>query len=460
MNTALGQEQYYIYIQSEEHRSFYVRIGDEIYNSSGTGYLVIPNLEKNTYQLLIGYMDDPRTEWRFNCSLNASDLGFVLQKNKNSAIQLLNLKRQNGLSGTLVQLQPEKKIEKHDLVSGSVSNDPFSSLLSEVVNDPSIRNPIVVQHLAAIPVKPINEDSTKSLLAAAPSVEHKDNLKPASGSISSEKSPLSNEKIGTNTAKTTSEPEIKKPDVKEEEPVKIEEKEEKKEPKEEKKEADHPGKKSQFEPFVVRETPMEKKEEVTTVPVESKKEADGIVKAKDASTVKSAGKEKAEESIQPVNKPKEQKDEEEELKYLPFVIAPAAEADGGNNEGIKSKETDKKTSSKKNTKPLPEERKESKEETEEVKYLPFAISPQPTQDHVIPATSENKSVSAPAGDRKENTKIPSKNSKPEITENKSSLSSVRKTLERKSREGVDLIFIDESPGGARDTIRIFIPNNK
>ena len=47
--------------------------------------------------------------------------------------------------------------------------------------------------------------------------------------------------------------------------------------------------------------------------------------------------------------------------------------------------------------------------------------------------------------------------KQSAVEKKALLSSVRKTLERKSREGTDLIYVDEGAGGAKDTIRIFIP---
>ncbi len=453
MNTTLGQEQYYIYIQSDEHRSFYVQIGEEIYNSSGTGYLVIPNLEKNTYQLLIGYTDDTLTEWRFNCSIHTSDLGFVLKKNKNSGMQLLNLKRQEGISGILVQRQSEKKIEKHNNVSGPVSNDPFSSLLSEVVNDPSIRNPIVVQHLAATPVKEINDDSTKSLLAAASPKNETDNLNLTTGSVPSEKPSSSNEKSSTNAVKAMAGSELKKENIKNEEPKKTDKTEYKEEP--------IPNNQAHFEPYVVKETPMVKKENNAEVSIDTMKEADKAAKGKETSAAKNKQAGRAEEKPQPVDKPKEQEKENKDLKYLPFEIAPFSEEEGQNNEVAQSTTSEQKTSlTTKNKKPLSEERKENKEVVEEVKYLPFAISPESTQDPVIAVTPENKSSSAATVEKKENAKTPSRTSKPAITENKSPISSVRKTLERKSREGVDLIFIDESPGGSRDTIRIFIPNNK
>ena len=139
-----SQQQYYIYIQSEDQQQFYVRTGSRIFNSSGNGYLVIPGLEKNTHEIIIGFPGKKDPEWRFNCTISEADLGFVLKAKGKDGVQLLNLKQKEGVTGTVVEHHPEIKENNVVPPPGMISNDPFSSMLADVVNDPTIRQQLVI----------------------------------------------------------------------------------------------------------------------------------------------------------------------------------------------------------------------------------------------------------------------------------------------------------------------------
>ena len=54
VKNGFSQDQYYVYIQSQNHQSLYARVGSSTFTSSGNGYLLLPGLVKNTYELIIG----------------------------------------------------------------------------------------------------------------------------------------------------------------------------------------------------------------------------------------------------------------------------------------------------------------------------------------------------------------------------------------------------------------------
>ena len=367
VKNSFSQDQYYVYIQSQNHQSFYARVGSSTFTSSGNGYLLLPGLVKNTYELIIGFPGQKISEWRFNCTVDNADLGFILKDKGTGGVQLVHLDQKGALAGTVVEQQKEVKAETVPL-TGVISNDPFSTMLASVVNDPSIRQQLVIVDKRLVPV---NNDAVESSIAgvpAAPVIVNRDNSKPGETVA-----PVT---IVKEDVKTTKEEVVKKGDkaivvastqksavVPEETKTVLVEPEIKK-----------------TEPFVVRE----------------------IITKRDG----------AETRQEPDATAKIDTNSNEEVKYLPFVIKPA----------------DKKTTP-------PVIKNEDKPKRTEKNKAVKAGAEIPAGDSAIVTQKEK---SAPDG-------------------KKAVISSVKKTLERKSRDGVDLIYIDEDVNGAKDTIRIFIP---
>ena len=367
VKNGFSQDQYYVYIQSQNHQSFYARVGSSTFTSSGNGYLLLPGLVKNTYELIIGFPGQKISEWRFNCTVDNADLGFILKDKGTGGVQLVHLDQKGALAGTVVEQQKEVKAETVPL-TGVISNDPFSTMLASVVNDPSIRQQLVIVDKK---LAPVNNDAVESSIAgvpAAPVIVNRDNSKPGETVA-----PVT---IVKEDVKTTKEEVVKKGDkaivvastqksavVPEETKTVLVEPEIKK-----------------TEPFVVREI-ITKRDGA-----ETRQEPDATAKIDTNSS--------------------------EEVKYLPFVIKPA----------------DKKTTP-------PVIKNEDKPKRTEKNKAVKAGAEIPAGDSAIVTQKEK---SAPDG-------------------KKAVISSVKKTLERKSRDGVDLIYIDEDVNGAKDTIRIFIP---
>mgnify|MGYP003551496525 FL=1 len=367
VKNSFSQDQYYVYIQSQNHQSFYARVGSSTFTSSGNGYLLLPGLVKNTYELIIGFPGQKISEWRFNCTVDNADLGFILKDKGTGGVQLVHLDQKGALAGTVVEQQKEVKAETVPL-TGVISNDPFSTMLASVVNDPSIRQQLVIVDKKLAPVSNDAVESSIAGVPAAPVIVNRDNSKPGETVA-----PVT---IVKEDVKTTKEEVVKKGDkaivvastqksavVPEETKTVLVEPEIKK-----------------TEPFVVREI-ITKRDGA-----ETRQEPDATAKIDTNSS--------------------------EEVKYLPFVIKPA----------------DKKTTP-------PVIKNEDKPKRTEKNKAVKAGAEIPAGDSAIVTQKEK---SAPDG-------------------KKAVISSVKKTLERKSRDGVDLIYIDEDVNGAKDTIRIFIP---
>src|SRR5690606_24049315 len=114
-----------------------------VFNSSENGYLVIPGLEKNTDESIIVFPGENNPDWSFNCTISDADLGLVFEAGNYDGRQLLNLGHKEGVKGTVVEHHSPIK-DNNAVATSGISNDPFSSMLAEVVNDPTIRRQLVI----------------------------------------------------------------------------------------------------------------------------------------------------------------------------------------------------------------------------------------------------------------------------------------------------------------------------
>lgn len=434
VNIVFSQQQYYIYIQSEDQQEFYVRTGSAIFNSSGNGYLVIPGFEKNSHEIIVGFPGKKEPEWRFNCIINESDLGFVLKAEGGDELHLLSLKHDEELKGTVVAHHPQVKKNNVALPSGVVSNDPFSSMLAEVVNDPSIRQQLVIVEKEAAPAVAVSDDRSKAIHDSTvpekkPVAEEKDKVALATP-------PPGTPAQAAPGAATT---EDEKPGsfvVKEMEKTNSvqSEKSSKAGAAEKSENTITASAEKKYEPFVIREIhePVNTKTAKSSTQGTEKEEDNAVaepLKAPEPFVVKetkngvplttSAAKPGAENNT----------GSNEDTKYLPFVITPRDKESSNENKTVKH------------------------ETVAEKKEPPLVVK----KEDKVPTLEKEKPGNPGSGKEDKGPVSISKNEKQTPAGKKAILSSIRKTLERKSRDGTDLIYIDENLNGAKDTIRIFVP---
>lgn len=75
----LAQKVYFVYIQSENRTPFYAKMGEKVFSSTASGYLILSKLKDSTYAFQVGPAPN-EGEQRFELSLAGKDRGFMLKK--------------------------------------------------------------------------------------------------------------------------------------------------------------------------------------------------------------------------------------------------------------------------------------------------------------------------------------------------------------------------------------------
>jgi hypothetical protein len=86
-----AQQNYFIYLQTENKQPFYLKLDRKILSSSATGYLIVPKLQDTSYTFIIGF---PKNEWAeqyVSYTVNKKDAGFLLKNFGDKGWGLFNL---------------------------------------------------------------------------------------------------------------------------------------------------------------------------------------------------------------------------------------------------------------------------------------------------------------------------------------------------------------------------------
>ncbi|MBL0356975.1 MAG: DUF4476 domain-containing protein [Chitinophagaceae bacterium] len=127
----IAQLNHFVYLQTESKQPFYAKLDKKILSSSSSGYLIIPRLKDGTYSIIIGFPKNENSEQTFICTINNNDAGYLVKNLGDKGWGLLNLQ-------TLDMVMADSPARSHD-VAKTEKTDEFSNMLSDVVNDPSIK---------------------------------------------------------------------------------------------------------------------------------------------------------------------------------------------------------------------------------------------------------------------------------------------------------------------------------
>ncbi len=135
---AFSQQNRFIYIQTENKQPFYVKLDKKVFSSASSGYVIIPKLIDGAYNLSIGF---PKNEWpaqTIQCTVNKKDIGYLLKNFGNKGWGLFNLQTMD------VIMADNTDQNVPNVVIKDTQTDAFSNMLSDVVNDPSIKETVTV----------------------------------------------------------------------------------------------------------------------------------------------------------------------------------------------------------------------------------------------------------------------------------------------------------------------------
>ncbi len=142
-----AQQNHFIYIQADNKQPFYVKLDKKIFSSSVSGYLILSKLKTGVYDLLVGFPQNEWPEQSIQCKIEDTDLGYLLKNFGDNGWGLFNLQSLN------IVMSADKKINKKPDTVADVKGDAFSNMLSEVVNDPTIKQK-----------EPVKEDVKKTVI--------------------------------------------------------------------------------------------------------------------------------------------------------------------------------------------------------------------------------------------------------------------------------------------------------
>jgi hypothetical protein len=132
MLVSKAQQNHYIYIQTENKQPFYIKLDKKLYTSTIFGYLIIPKLIDGKYNSTIGF---PKDEWpvqNISFDVMMKDQGFILKNFGQKGWGFFNLQNLN-----IIMASQNSSGDVNN--KNTIASDEFSSLLSNVVKDPSIK---------------------------------------------------------------------------------------------------------------------------------------------------------------------------------------------------------------------------------------------------------------------------------------------------------------------------------
>lgn len=127
--SAGAQRVYFIYLQSDAGTPFFARMGDKVFSSAASGYLILSSLRDSTYTFNIGFPNtSAAAEPQFTIPISGGDKGFLI-KNIEGTYQLFDLQTLNLVKPGTPQGQTAVYMQ---------NPDAFTRTLSQASNDPSL----------------------------------------------------------------------------------------------------------------------------------------------------------------------------------------------------------------------------------------------------------------------------------------------------------------------------------
>ena len=136
--TLLSQDRYFMFVQTENEQAFYARLQGRTMSSSASGYLIVPRITDTSISITIGFPKRIFPEQTFLIRNIKSDKGYLLKNIPEKGWMLSDMQ-----SGDILLAISTDKPEPSRMASRPAA-DPFSELLSTVIDDSSLRETPIV----------------------------------------------------------------------------------------------------------------------------------------------------------------------------------------------------------------------------------------------------------------------------------------------------------------------------
>ena len=156
-----AQKVYFIYLQTDNQQPFYARMGEKVYNSTSSGYLILSNLRDSNYSVNIGIQGSQVPEQPYSLTVNKKDQGFLIKNFGDKGWGLFNLTTMATIMPVVKSVSPVQavKTEKRE-------DNAFTNLLAKVADDSTIKERPIIE-------KPVEQKTD----VAAMNTEKKEEVK-------------------------------------------------------------------------------------------------------------------------------------------------------------------------------------------------------------------------------------------------------------------------------------------
>lgn len=168
---AKAQQNYFVYLQTDNKQPFYVKLNTKVLSSSPAGYLVIPKLSSGSYNISVGFPKNDYPAQELSFVVENADGGYLLKNFGDKGWGLYNLQTMDvTMAGTKAGGTKGKQED----------DDAFAGALSTATNTPVVKAPKPVAVAEVPKPKPVEAAPEKKAIAAG-SVTALNNVKDASG---------------------------------------------------------------------------------------------------------------------------------------------------------------------------------------------------------------------------------------------------------------------------------------
>ena len=145
-----SQKVYFVYLQTDNHQPFYARLGEKIYNSTSSGYLILSNLRDSNYSINIGIQGSQAPDQPYSIMVNKKDQGFLIKNFNEKGWGLFNL------SSMAITMPTSKPVTAVQAVKTEKREDnAFTNLLAKAADDSTIKEKPIIEKPVEKTVEPV-----------------------------------------------------------------------------------------------------------------------------------------------------------------------------------------------------------------------------------------------------------------------------------------------------------------
>lgn len=137
-----AQRRWFLYLQSEQEQPFFIKMNDQVYSASASGYLILSQLTDSSYTFGVGFPQARWPEQRFTIDIRQGDKGYLLKNLPEQGWGLFDLQ-------TAQLIMPASNASNGVKMEKIPSVSPFTEKLAKASSDSTLKYRPVVEKVAA-----------------------------------------------------------------------------------------------------------------------------------------------------------------------------------------------------------------------------------------------------------------------------------------------------------------------